>query len=143
MAESTQEQVKIIFCNFLDQKGYRKTPERLAILEEVYNQDGNFKIKSIYDKIIKRFHVSLSSIHNTIDLLMECKLIHKAHFEDYRAQFEESMFNEKDNYIILTDTGGRIKFNDSRIKDIQRDIEKKFDVKINSQSIYFFGNRNK
>lgn len=142
--EAVQDQVKKVFSNFLDEKGYRKTIERFVILEEIYNQDGNFNIKALHEEINKkRLQISLSSVHNTVGLLMECKLIHKAHFEDYAAQYEEPIFNENDNYIILTDSGDRLKFNDPRIDEIQKELEEKFDIKINKQSFYLFGNKNR
>lgn len=44
--EKIKETVKEIFTTYLQQKGHRKTPERYAILDEIYSAYRTFQISN-------------------------------------------------------------------------------------------------
>lgn len=113
--DNTQPSVSEIFTDYLVKNKHRKTPERYAILQKIYAMEGHFDAEMLYDSMQKEYRVSLATVYNTLDLLLDAGLIVKHQFDGQSAQYEPAVGANMHNHCVCTVCGKIREFTDKKI----------------------------
>ncbi len=140
--EVSFESVKEIFTEYLIKQKHRKTPERYAILERINAFDGHFNAEVLYNLMQKDYRVSLATVYNTLELLLNCKLIIKHQINGQYAQYEKMFGNNTHNHLICTNCGKVKEFSDKQLR-ISIQTRKFAHFYSSHYSLYLYGLCNK
>jgi Fur family ferric uptake transcriptional regulator len=95
MKENVKATVRNILISYLEQNQLRKTPERFAILDAIYDAEGHFTLEELGHKLNQeaRFPVSRATLYNTLKLFMELRLVIRHRFQGstkYEACYDKN-----------------------------------------------------
>ncbi len=93
------DDLSVIFETYLKAHRLRRTPERNAILHRIFSLKSSFTAESIYRYLKTHYRVSLATVYNTLNLMVDCQLIARHQLNNQPAQYHK-IFNGNDNNRI-------------------------------------------
>ncbi|NNE69051.1 MAG: transcriptional repressor [Rhodothermales bacterium] len=140
LATEQKESVHRIFADFLKARGQRQTPERFAVLDAVYAEQGHFDADELYVVLLGgNVKVSRATVYNTLELLCECQLVAKHQFGNKQSKYEAAYSYWQHDHLICMDCNELFEFCDPRIQSIQEMVADIFQFDIRHHSLHMYG----
>ena len=100
-----KQKVRGILDSYLEMNNHRKTTERFAILDAVYDMQGHFSLEELSAKMLKdSFRVSRATLYNTMRLFIELRLVVRHRFIG-QTKYEVCYNNDDHIHQICTVCG--------------------------------------
>jgi len=122
---------------YIKSKGMRKTSQRDALVEIIFDNDEHFTAEELYDRVKKaNSNASRATVYRTISMLVEANLLHEIDLGDDVKTYDPN-FNDKPshNHMICVDCGKVIEFEDDNIQTLNDCLTRRIGFRPISQSI--------
>ena len=117
--EKTKAAAMATFTQFMSQHKLRRTPERFAILEKVFDMSTHFSIDALHSQLDDSgYHVSRATVYNTIELLTRCGLVRRHTFAAQSPQYEKISGLTKHYHLVCSRCGKVKEIKDAEIDQI-------------------------
>ena len=138
--EKTKQEVRELFTAYLEQNQQRKTPERYAILDEIYTSKEHFDVDELFVKMKSRnYHVSRATVYNTLDLLVESGLVKRHQFGQNTSHYEQAFGYKQHDHLICNHCKKVFEFCDHRVQQITSTMGSLLKFNVSSHSLHLYG----
>ncbi len=138
--EKTKQEVRELFTAYLEQNQQRKTPERYAILDEIYSSKSHFDVDELFLKMKSRnYHVSRATVYNTLDLLVESGLVKRHQFGQNTSHYEQAYGYKQHDHLICNHCKKVFEFCDPRVQQITSTMGNLLKFNVSSHSLHLYG----
>ena len=140
LTTSQLEAVREQFLGFLKERGQRRTPERLAILDALYATADHIDADTLFARLKDDgVQVSRATVYNTLDLLIESDLAVRHQFGQQQAKYERAYAYWQHDHLICEDCGEILEFCDPRLQEIQETVAEIYGFSVSRHALTVYG----
>ena len=128
------------FKAVLRKEGFKITPQRIAVIEEIVKGKGHRESEEIYLEIKSyNTHVSRATVYRTLDILVKNNFVRKLNLGDGRARYESKIDGYHHDHLVCEKCGQIFEFIDYEIEKRQEEIAKKHQFIMTRHTHQLFG----
>ena len=120
--ESSMEGALKIFREYLKKRCMRSTPEREAIVREIFASEKHFDVDELFMRLKRKSGVSRASIYRTLPILLEACLITEVNLEDGHMHYESAYGRAHHCHIHCTECRKVVEFHDARLSAFEKEM---------------------
>jgi Fur family ferric uptake transcriptional regulator len=134
------EEIKNKFISYLKRNGHRVTEERLNVLKYIFSQATHIDADALFIQMkTNSLKVSRATVYNTLQLLIDSKIITKSTFGEPHQHYEPVYGLRQHHHLICEVCGKVIEFENQNIETIQKSISKKYNFISNKYLFQIMG----
>ena len=134
------QEVRRRFAAFIRERGQRQTPERFAILDEIYETQEHVDADTLFARLRARgVGVSRATVYNTLELLLACDLVVRHQFGGNQAKYERAWAYWQHDHLLCVDCGAIFEFCDPRLQEIQESVAGIYGFEVARHALNVYG----
>ena len=111
------------FQEYLVTQGLKLTPERTALVREIFSTHYHFEADELLFKMKeKALKISRATIYRTLELLVKSGMVRRVHLGEDHYHYEHVRGDSHHDHLICTTCGSVIEFHDEPLEQRQREI---------------------
>ena len=110
----------------LQDLGYRLTPQRMMILEEVMDSEEHVTAEDLYEQVRKRYsHISFFTVYRTLEVLRDSGFITQTDLGGGRWQYHP-VDKATHHHLVCQGCGSVAEVDQSVLSDLQRELDEQY-----------------
>jgi Fur family ferric uptake transcriptional regulator len=125
--------------NQLGKQGYRLTPQRLMILEQVEQAEGHISAEEIFQRICQRYpNLNISTVYRTLELLKGLGLVTETDMGDGRVRFH-AMGKGHHHHLVCSACGKVIDLDEAELEPLNELLKRRYGFRAELHHLAIFG----
>ena len=128
-----------VLREYIQQNGLRFTPEREAIVREVFSRHDHFTVDELYLSLRRKRPISRASLYRTIPLLIEAGLISEVFQDSGQTRYEHTYGHQHHCHLRCRICGQVVEFHEPYLEDLEKRVAVEHGYLVNGHRLEVLG----
>lgn len=128
-----------VLRDYIQRNGLRFTPEREAIVKEVFSRHDHFTVDELYLSLRGKRPISRASLYRTIPLLIEAGLISEVFQDSGQTRYEHTYGHEQHCHLRCRVCGEVIEFHEPILDELETRVAAEYGYALSGHRLEVLG----